>query len=158
MLRQNRESSVCVRALGMAEKVRTAVIRGRLYPRHLHTLGGMIKAMVRAMSQKFRVPRLCKKIDLRPIEGAWPYLWIDAANVEARQKGGIVSNSGDRRRWPEMRGPFFPDKCLLGPSLQSHVNSPLTRRGVAHAGQSRTICGRAITHRERPAQSGPSTA
>ena len=27
----------------------------------------------------------------RPIEGAWPYLWIDATDLKSRQAGRIVS-------------------------------------------------------------------
>jgi transposase-like protein len=44
------------------------------------------------------VSRLCAEIDERvkaflerPIEGSWPYLWIDATYVKARQAGRIVS-------------------------------------------------------------------
>ena len=42
--------------------------------------------------------RLCEDIDERvnaflepPIEGDWPYLWIDATYVKVRQNGRIVS-------------------------------------------------------------------
>ncbi len=42
--------------------------------------------------------RLCEEIDKRvhafldrPIEGDWPYLWIDATYVKTRQAGRIVS-------------------------------------------------------------------
>jgi hypothetical protein len=44
-----------------------------------------------------QVSRLCAEIDekvkaflSRPIEGDWPYLWIDATYVKARQSGRIV--------------------------------------------------------------------
>jgi transposase-like protein len=47
---------------------------------------------------KSQVSRLCAEIDdkakaflSRPIEGDWPYLWIDATYVKMRQKGRIVS-------------------------------------------------------------------
>src|SRR5437588_9208180 len=47
---------------------------------------------------KSQVSRLCGEIDDkvkaflgRPIEGDWPYLWIDAAYVKVRQNGRIVS-------------------------------------------------------------------
>ncbi len=47
---------------------------------------------------KSQVSRLCSEIDERvgaflnrPIEGDWPYLWIDATNVKVRQAGRIVS-------------------------------------------------------------------
>jgi transposase-like protein len=47
---------------------------------------------------KSQVSRLCEEIDGkvkafldRPIEGDWPYLWIDATYVKVRQAGRIVS-------------------------------------------------------------------
>ena len=47
---------------------------------------------------KSRVSRLCEEIDERakgflerPIEGDWPYLWIDATYVKVRQNNRIVS-------------------------------------------------------------------
>src|SRR6201985_634036 len=47
---------------------------------------------------KSQVSRLCAEIDekvkaflARPIEGDWPYLWIDATYVKVRQDGRIVS-------------------------------------------------------------------
>jgi putative transposase len=47
---------------------------------------------------KSQVSRLCAEIDdkmkaflSRPIEGDWPYLWIDATYVKVRQNGRIIS-------------------------------------------------------------------
>jgi transposase-like protein len=47
---------------------------------------------------KSQVSRLCTEIDervsaflARPLEGDWPYLWIDATYVKVRQNGRIVS-------------------------------------------------------------------
>ena len=47
---------------------------------------------------KSQVLRLCEEIDGRvtafldrPIEGVWPYLWVDAIYVKVRQAGRIVS-------------------------------------------------------------------
>ncbi len=47
---------------------------------------------------KSQVSRLCAEIDERvgafldrPIEGDWPYLWIDATYVKVREGGRIVS-------------------------------------------------------------------
>ena len=47
---------------------------------------------------KSQVSRLCAEIDERvtafldrPIEGDWPYLWLDATYVKVRQNGRIVS-------------------------------------------------------------------
>ena len=47
---------------------------------------------------KSQVLRLCMEIDdkiqtflERPLEGDWPYLWLDAAYVKLREAGRIVS-------------------------------------------------------------------
>jgi putative transposase len=47
-----------------------------------------------------QVSRLCVDIDervnaflSRPIEGDWPYLWIDASYVKSREAGRIVSKA-----------------------------------------------------------------
>ena len=47
---------------------------------------------------KSQVSRLCAEIDervqtffQRPIEGDWPYLWIDATYLKVREAGRIVS-------------------------------------------------------------------
>ena len=44
------------------------------------------------------VSRLCAELDERvgaflnrPIEGEWPYLWLDATYVKARRDGRVVS-------------------------------------------------------------------
>jgi putative transposase len=47
---------------------------------------------------KSQVSRLCEELDERihafldrPIEGDWPYLWIDATYIKTREAGRIVS-------------------------------------------------------------------
>ena len=49
---------------------------------------------------KSQVSRLCVEIDervnvflSRPLEGAWPYLWLDATYVKVRDGGRIVSRA-----------------------------------------------------------------
>jgi transposase-like protein len=56
------------------------------------------KAMGMTGISKSQVSRLCEEIDekvkaflSRPIEGDWPYLWVDATYVKARESGRIVS-------------------------------------------------------------------
>lgn len=51
-------------------------------------------------TSKSQVSRLCEEIDERvqaflnrPIEGEWPYLWIDATYIKSRQGGRIVSTA-----------------------------------------------------------------
>ena len=58
----------------------------------------LVKAMGASGVSKSQVSRLCAEIDervnaflARPIEGDWPYLWIDATYVKSRQAGRIVS-------------------------------------------------------------------
>jgi putative transposase len=58
----------------------------------------LVKAMGMTGISKSQVSRLCGEIDERvgaflnrPIEGDWPYLWIDATYVKVRQAGRIVS-------------------------------------------------------------------
>ena len=58
----------------------------------------LAKAMGLAGISKSQVSRLCEEIDervktflSRPIEGLWPYVWIDATYVRSREGGRIVS-------------------------------------------------------------------
>jgi len=60
----------------------------------------LVKAMGMTGISKSQVSRLCGEIDERvhafldrPIEGDWPYLWIDATYVKAREAGRIVSKA-----------------------------------------------------------------
>ena len=72
---------------------------GSLCPRRLDPLGRRPgQGDGRTGISKSQVSRLCEEIDdkikaflNRPIEGDWPYLWIDATYVKARDNGRIVS-------------------------------------------------------------------
>jgi putative transposase len=83
----------------MAEKALTAVIQ-EAYIQGISTrsVDDLVKAMGMSGISKSQVSRLCEEIDQRvkafldrPIEGDWPYLWIDATYVKVRQDGRIVS-------------------------------------------------------------------
>src|SRR5450755_1646801 len=83
----------------LAEKALTAVIQ-EAYIQGISTRGvdDLVKAMGMSGISKSQVSRLCEEIDQRvkafldrPIEGDWPYLWIDATYVKVRQAGRIVS-------------------------------------------------------------------
>src|SRR6201990_3534912 len=83
----------------MAEKALTAVIQ-EAYVQGLSTrsVDDLVKAMGMSGISKSQVSRLCEEIDQRvkafldrPIEGDWPYLWIDATYLKVRQAGRIVS-------------------------------------------------------------------
>ena len=82
-----------------AEKALTAVIQ-EAYVHGISTraVDDLVKAMGASGVSKSQVSRLCAEIDervnaflSRPIEGAWPYLWIDATYLKSRQAGRIVS-------------------------------------------------------------------
>lgn len=83
----------------MAEKALTAVIQ-EAYIQGISTrsVDDLVKALGMTGISKSQVSRLCEEIDEkvhafldRPIEGDWPYLWIDATYVKVRQNGRIVS-------------------------------------------------------------------
>jgi transposase-like protein len=83
----------------LAEKALTAVIQ-EAYIQGISTrsVDDLVKAMGMSGISKSQVSRLCEEIDTRvkaflerPIEGDWPYLWIDATYVKVRQQGRIVS-------------------------------------------------------------------
>ena len=82
-----------------AEKALTAVIQ-EAYVHGVSTraVDDLVKAMGGSGVSKSQVSRLCEEIDervnaflSRPLEGAWPYLWIDATYVKVREAGRIVS-------------------------------------------------------------------
>src|SRR5438105_8193853 len=82
----------------MAEKALTAVIQ-EAYVQGVSTrsVDDLVKAMGMSGISKSQVSRLCEEIDGkvkafldRPIEGDWPYLWIDATYVKVRQAGRII--------------------------------------------------------------------
>ena len=58
----------------------------------------LVKAMGMTGISKSQVSRLCAEIDDkikafldRPLEGDWPYVWLDATYVKARRDGRTVS-------------------------------------------------------------------
>lgn len=82
-----------------AEKALAAVIQ-EAYIQGVSTrsVDDLVKALGMSGISKSQVSRLCAEIDERvgaflgrPIEGDWPYLWIDATYVKVRQAGRIVS-------------------------------------------------------------------
>jgi putative transposase len=82
-----------------AEKALAAVIQ-EAYVQGVSTrsVDELVKAMGMSGISKSQVSRLCAEIDgrvnaflNRPIEGDWPYLWIDATYLKVREAGRIVS-------------------------------------------------------------------
>ena len=83
----------------MAEKALTAVIQ-EAYVQGVSTrsVDELVKALGMEGISKSQVSRLCGEIDervqaflTRPIEGEWPYIWLDATYVKARRGNHIVS-------------------------------------------------------------------
>ena len=83
----------------MAEKALTAVIQ-EAYIQGVSTrsVDNLVKAMGGSGISSSQVSRLCEEIDERvnafldrPIEGDWPFLWIDATYVKVRQNHRVVS-------------------------------------------------------------------
>jgi transposase-like protein len=81
-----------------AEKALTAVIQ-EAYVQGISTrsVDDLVRAMGLEGVSKSQVSRLCAEIDervrdflARPIEGDWPYLWLDATYVKVREAGRIV--------------------------------------------------------------------
>jgi transposase-like protein len=116
----------------LAEKALTAVIQeASVQGISTRSVDDLVKAMGMSGISKSQVSRLCEEIDGkvkafldRPIEGDWPYLWIDATYLKVRQAGRIVSvavivavgvNSDGRREvlgmdiGPSEAEPFWTD-------------------------------------------------
>jgi transposase-like protein len=104
----------------MGEKALTAVIQ-EAYIQGVSTrsVDDLVQAMGMSGISKSQVSRLCGEIDERvntflnrPLEGEWPYLWLDATYVKVRQAGRIVSvaviiavgDAGRRFRQAELGG------------------------------------------------------
>jgi len=83
----------------LAEKAIAAVVQ-EAYVQGVSTrsIDDLVRAMGMDGISKSQVSRLCEEIDEkvkpflgRPIEGDWPYVWLDATYVKVRQAGRIVS-------------------------------------------------------------------
>lgn len=84
-----------------AEKALVAVIQ-EAYVQGISTrsVDELVRAMGGSGISKSQVSRLCAEIDERvqaflnrPLEGAWPYLWLDATYIKVRDSGRIVSRA-----------------------------------------------------------------
>src|SRR6476619_150794 len=83
----------------MAEKALTAVIQeADVQGVSTRAVDELVKAMGMSGISKSQVSRLCGEIDdkiaaflNRPLEGEWPYIWLDATYVKARRNSRVVS-------------------------------------------------------------------
>lgn len=82
-----------------SEKAMTAVIQ-EAYIQGVSTrsVDDLVKAVGMNGVSKSQVSRLCVEIDERveaflerPLEGEWPYLWLDATYIKVKRSGRIVS-------------------------------------------------------------------
>lgn len=84
-----------------AEKALVAVIQeAYVHGVSTRSVDDLVKAMGAGGMSKSQVSRLCAEIDervnaflCRPLEGAWPYLWLDATYLKVRDGGRIVSRA-----------------------------------------------------------------
>src|SRR5580692_7781033 len=85
----------------VAEKALTAVIQ-EAYIQGVSTrsVDVLVQAMGMTGISKSQVSRLCGEIDgkvetflTRPLEGDWPYVWLDATYVKVREAGRIVAKA-----------------------------------------------------------------
>ena len=82
-----------------AEKALTAVIQEAcIQGVSTRSVDDLVQAMGMSGISKSQVSRLCGEIDDkihsfldRPLEGDWPYLWLDATYVKVREAGRIVA-------------------------------------------------------------------
>ena len=135
----------------MAEKALTAVIQ-EAYVQGISTrsVDDLVKAMGMSGISKSQVSRLCEEIDgkvkaflERPIEGDWPYLWIDATYLKVRRGGRIVSvaviiavgvNTDGRREVLGMEigtseaEPIWTSRGLIVGSIMPRSSPPPSRR------------------------------
>jgi putative transposase len=125
-----------------AEKALAAVIQ-EAYIQGVSTrsVDELVKAMGMSGISKSQVSRLCAEIDERvhaflgrPIEGDWPYLWIDATYVKVREAGRIVSVAVIIAVAVNMDGVREVLGMAIGPSeaepFWTNFLRSLTRRGL----------------------------
>ena len=97
--RASRSNPVSVTLPSSGEKALTAVVQ-EAYVQGISTrsVDDLVRAMGMEGISKSQVSRLCGEIDervrtflSRPIEGEWPYVWLDATYIKARRDHHIVS-------------------------------------------------------------------
>jgi transposase-like protein len=85
----------------MAEKALTAVVQeAYVHGVSTRSVDDLVRALGMTGISKSQVSRLCGEIDEkvaafldRPLEGEWPYLWLDATYVKTRIGGRVVSTA-----------------------------------------------------------------
>jgi putative transposase len=99
-----------------AEKALTAVIQ-KAWIQGVSTrkVDDLVQALGMTGISKSQVSALCREIDTRvqsflerPLDGEWPYVWLDATYLKVRQDGRIVSHRVNRRNNRHWRQPGRP--------------------------------------------------
>ena len=114
---------------------------------------------------KSQVSKLCKEIDERvkaflerPLEGDWPYLWLDATYLKVREGGRIVSvaaiiavaaNTEGRREIVRARHWSVGSRDLLGGLPEAPHQTRPARRQACDLGRARRAEGRRPAGRRR---------
>ena len=136
----------------MSEKALVAVIQeawiGGVSTRRVDELA---QAMGLAGLDKSRASRPCKEIDERvnaflerPLEGEWPYLWLDATYLKVREGGRIVSVAAIIAVAVSAEGEREIVGLGLGPSEAEQfwstflVETPFTYASCTHATSARS--------------------
>ena len=122
----------------MAEKALTAVIQ-EAYIQGVSTrsVDELVRAMGMTGISKSQVSRLCGEIDGkiaafldRPLEGEWPYIWLDATYVKARCDGRILTLL---QFFYVERDLLLPNQPRPGAFLQSgHEHRSVGNRGLGN--------------------------
>jgi putative transposase len=85
----------------MSEQALTAVVQ-EAYVQGISTrkVDELVQAMGMTGISKSQVSRLCEAIDervqaflARPLEGRWPYVWLDATYIKSREHGPVASQA-----------------------------------------------------------------
>ena len=123
------------------------------------------QAMGLSGSSKIQVSKLCKEIDERvkaflerPLEGDWPYLWLDATYLKVREGGRIVSvaaiiavaaNTEGRREIVGLGIESVGSRDLLGGLPEAPHQTRPARRQACDLGRARRAEGRRPAGRRR---------
>ena len=137
----------------LAEKALTAVIQ-EAYIQGVSTrsVDELVRAMGMTGISKSQVSRLCGEIDGkitgfldRPLEGEWPYVWLDATYVKAPRRPRRLGR-GDRRGWRQWRrqarGAGPGDRHLGSRNLLDRFSAQTRQAGSAWRQARRLGCPR----------------
>jgi transposase-like protein len=143
-LRQGRYFPTSLEPRKAAEKALVTVIQeawiGVVSTRRVDEL---VQAMGLSGISKSQVSKLCKDIEERvgafldrPLDGEWPYLWLDATYPKVRDGGRIVSVAPGRRNGAAANA----DNRLLAGSAEDD-GGPGRAGGLRASGHRRRSCG-----------------